>query len=275
MKIDRLDLDGVGSPAGLAGKIHELLPDLQSIIPLEALCEQLDIVSIQEVETTGFEAALITDELKAQGAILLASGRHEARRRFSLAHELGHFLIPSHRPHPDRPFQCSLDDLHQFDAQDRDRRRRIEAEANRFAAHLLMPPALLRRSIAQSTSSLEVIVELAREFGVSKEAMVRAWVNAHPEPVAVVIAHCGRVRRCYRSEDFPWIAPTGGQPLPIGSLAAETVLAPGAFSPIEEVEPDVWLSERDAERTLVLTEQVLGQRDGYVLILLQAELDED
>ena len=34
-------------------------------------------------------------------------------------------------------------------------------------------------------------------------------------------------------------------------------------------------AERDVERVLSLTEQVLGQRDGYALILLQAELDDD
>ncbi len=275
MKIDRLDLDGVGSPAGLAARIHELLPELPSRVPLEALCERLDIASIQEVETGGFEAALVMDELKASGAILLAAGRLEARRRFSIAHELGHFLIPSHRPHPEHPFECSLGDLHLLDPRDRDRRRRIEAEANRFAAHLLMPPARVRSAMSQSSSCLEAIVAMAREFGVSKEAMARAWVEAHREPVAVIVGHIGRVRRHYRSDDFPWLPSTSGQPLPVGSLAAETVIAPGTYTRTEEVEPDVWLSDRDAARTLVLTEQVLGQRDGYALVLLQAEMDED
>ena len=49
----------------------------------------------------------------------------------------------------------------------------------------------------------------------------------------------------------------------------------GVHSPVEEVEPDVWLTERDAERTLLLTEQVLGQRDDYAMILLQAEMDDE
>lgn len=42
-----------------------------------------------------------------------------------------------------------------------------------------------------------------------------------------------------------------------------------------QIEPDVWLSERDARKVLCLTGQVREQRDGYALILLQAELDED
>ena len=44
---------------------------------------------------------------------------------------------------------------------------------------------------------------------------------------------------------------------------------------VEEVEPDTWLSPGDADRTLLLTEQVLGQRDGYALSLLQAEIDDE
>ena len=119
------------------------------------------------------------------------------------------------------------------------------------------------------------MVAMARAFAVSKEAMARAWVDAHREPVAVIIAHQGRAVRRYRSEDFPWLPGDNGQPLPGGSIASEVSLVPGTYSRIEEVEPEVWLGNRDAARTLRLTEQMLGQRDGYALILLHAELDED
>ena len=275
MRIDRLDLDGVGSPAGLAARIHQLLPDLPSRVPVEELCRQLDIVSIEEVATDGFEAALVMDTLKASGPILVASGRPPQRRRFSIAHELGHFLIPSHRPEKDHPFQCSFGDLNLLDARSRDRQKRIEAEANRFAANLLMPPNRIRAAIGGVATSLEGIVALAREFEVSKEAMARAWVDAYRAPVAVIVAHAGRVLRQYRSDDFPWLPDRRGQRLPYGSPAASALPPVGIYWPIEEIEPDLWLAERDLARTLVLTEQVLGQRDGYALILLQAELGED
>lgn len=132
-----------------------------------------------------------------------------------------------------------------------------------------MPPGAIRTRIGQTVSSLERVVALAREFGVSKEAMARGWVDAHREPVAVVVAHRGRILRRYRNEDFPWLPNWNGQ-LPRDCLAAEVKRPPGAFSPVEEIDPAVWLSDRDAERVLSLTEQVLGQRDDYALILLQA-----
>ena len=275
MKIDRLDLDGVGSPTAIAARIHELIDDMPARVPVEQLCALLDIISITETDTDAYEAALVMDELKASGAILLASGRPEQRRRFSIGHELGHFLIPSHRPHPDHPFSCSLTDLHQLDPKDRDRRRRVEAEANRFAAHLLMPPKLIRARMRQQEVSLESIVALSRDLGVSKEAMARAWVEASRDPVAIIIAQHGSIVRQYRSEDFPWL-PTGiGQALPNGSEASEFTRSLGQYSDIEEIEADIWLRERDARGVLVLTEQVLAQRQGYSMILLQAEIDED
>jgi Zn-dependent peptidase ImmA (M78 family) len=274
LRISRLDLDGLGSPTALAAKIHELEPQLPTRVPVEDLCRHLGIESIGELETDGFEAAIIMDDLKAGGVILVATGRSDQRRRYSIAHELGHFLIPAHRPSGRSSFECSLADLHLLAPKDRDRRRRIEAEANRFAAHLLMPPGVIRTRIRQTDSSLERVVALAREFGVSKEAIARAWVDAHREPVAVVLAHRGRIVRRYRNEDFPWLPDWNGQ-LPRDCLAVAMKPQPGAYSPIEEIEPTVWLSERDAGRVLSLTEQVLGQRDDYALILLQAELDEN
>jgi Zn-dependent peptidase ImmA (M78 family) len=275
LNIGRLDLDGLGSPSAIAAKIHELAPSLPAQVPIEELCRRLDIHSITEIATGGFEAALIMDELKAGGAILVASGQSPQRRRFSLAHELGHFLIPAHQPTQDRPFECSMADLLSLDPRSRDRHQKVEAEANRFAAQLLMPPLRVRAAMRQSTSSLESIVAMARDFAVSKEAMARAWVEAHREPVAVIIAHRGRVLRQYRHEDFPWLPDRRGRPLPLGSTAFEATTAPGSYSAIDEIEPDVWLDEREAARTLMLTEQVLGQRDGYAMLLLQAELDED
>ena len=275
MKIDRLDLDGLGPPTAIAAKIHALITDMPAEVPLEQLCALLDIVSIEEVHSDGFEAALIMDEHKASGAILLASGRSQQRRRFSIAHELGHFLIPTHRPNPDRPFSCSLEDLHRLDTKERDRRRRVEAEANKFAANLLMPPKLIRARLEPQVANLENLVSLAGDLGVSKEAMARGWVEASREPVAVIIAQAGSILRQYRSQDFPWLLARNGDELPEGSFAAEFTASPGTYSDTEEVETDIWLGERDTVRVLVLTEQILAQQQGYAMIMLSAELDEE
>ncbi|MFL0354835.1 ImmA/IrrE family metallo-endopeptidase [Erythrobacter sp. GH1-10] len=272
MKIERLDLDGVGAPRKLAERIHEI-ETLPLAVPIEELCEALGILSIKEVETSAFEAALITDAVKSAGHILVNRNSPRHRRRFSIAHELGHFLIEAHRTRGDHPIECALQDLHLLNPRDRDKRIRIEGEANTFAADLLMPPRRIREYVGHVGVSLEVLVAMAREFEVSKEAMARAFVASHREPCAVIVSRNGRVERFYRHEDFPYLPVAKGKSLPFDCLATDD-LAVGTFTEPEEIEPDIWLSEHDAERVLALTEQALGQSNGFAMTLLQAELDE-
>ncbi|WP_298852917.1 ImmA/IrrE family metallo-endopeptidase [uncultured Sphingomonas sp.] len=54
------------------------------------------------------------------------------RRRFTVAHEIGHIIIPWHTG-------TIIDDIDVPRSGERDRYREMEAEANRFAAELLMP----------------------------------------------------------------------------------------------------------------------------------------
>ena len=131
----------------------------------------------------------MTDVLKASGAILVAGNRSRQRRRFSIAHELGHLLIPLHLPPTDGPLLCSATHLSMHNVKHADRRQRMEAEANRFAALLLMPPPTLRAALLQIRSlSLSNIVRLAASFDVSKEAMARACVDYSREAIAVIVA---------------------------------------------------------------------------------------
>lgn len=273
--LGRLELDGLGSPSAIARRIHELDPELPLNFTIEDVCRQLDIESIEERPVTSFEAMLLMDANKASGTIVLAEGRRAERRRFSIAHELGHFLIPTHKPRPGEDFRCSIDHLRIGDMRQHDRRQRIEAEANRFAAHLLMPPARIRSQQNSRHPDLREVVRLASEFGVSREAMARGYIEAHRETLAVVIIRDGRIDRIYRDDAFPWIEPRYGQPTPADSIAADLSLSPGQISEMEECEPDTWLGEHGARQVEVLSEQIFAQQDGWTTVLLHAEMDEN
>lgn len=238
MTISRLDLDGAGSPAALVTRILQLEPALAIPVPIEQLCRQFDITSIGELETAGFEAALITDECKSAGAILVASERTRQRRRFSIAHELGHFLIPSHLPRPGERSLCSSEHLSIHDLKEQDRRRRMEAEANRFAALLLIPPPVLRAELkAIRHPDVSDIVRLAKLFDVSKDAMARAYADYTRQAIAIAVIRNGRVLRTYRNvANFPALAVWRGQPVPSGSLAG-TTFQPGQVSNVKSVSP--------------------------------------
>jgi Zn-dependent peptidase ImmA (M78 family) len=98
MKIARMDLSDVGSPEGLMRQILKLEPNLPIPVPVEELAIQLDIERIAELETDGFEGGLITDDDRSTGIILVNRKAFKGRRRFTVGHELGHFLMRTHRP---------------------------------------------------------------------------------------------------------------------------------------------------------------------------------
>ncbi len=276
MTLSRLDLDGAGSPDALVTRILKLKPDLQLPVPIEDLCADLDIFRIADLETEGFEAALVTDNVKSKGAILVAKGRSRQRRRFSITHELGHFLMPSHIPPSDGQFLCSAEQLQQMAAKDQDRQARMEAEANRFAALLLMPPPLLRTRLRKARRpQLEQLVAMAEEFDVSKDAMGRAYAEHHDEPVAVLIWREGRLIRCYRSSTMPWLSLRYGDRMPRGSGATAHSDEVGRIAEPAEADPHVWFDDRAARKVAGLCDQVLVQRDGYRMQLLHAELRAD
>lgn len=275
MNLSRIDLDGIGAPAAIAARIHELLPALPPNFAIEDLCRALDIGSITLTDTNAYEAALIMDANKREGAILLSRSSRPKRRRFSIGHELGHFLIPAHMPRAGEGFACSSDDLRRADTRGQDRHRRIEAEANRFAAHLLMPPASIRVGSDAMRPSMRDILRLAVQFRVSKEAMARSYIEAHRATLAVVTVLDGRLDRIYRSDDFPWIEPRVRQTIPEDSIAADHRLQPGELTEMEECDPAIWLGGYGARRVEMLSEQVLGQSGGYAMVLLHAEISDD
>lgn len=277
MKICRLDLDGAGSPGAIVERILSVEPDLPIPVPLEALCAAFDIVSIADIDTNAFEAALLTNALKVQGAILVRRGRRISRRRFSIAHELGHFLIPAHLPTTGRGFECSAQDLTVAWSREQSRTRRMEAEANSFAALLLMPPVLLREMVrAERNPDLATVSAIAERFAVSIEAAARAYVEQQRACVAIVIGREGKLVRAYRGRDFPWLDLTKGRSLTETVSAARALPSPGFASETRPANMHDWLSADAARGVDELTEQHLQLGRGYTFTLLHALLrDED
>lgn len=274
MTLSRIELDGVGSPSALAARIHELDPHLPLDFSIEDLCRRLDIEDIEDKPVTSFAAMLLMHQDRAWGSIVVAEGTSPRRRRFSIGHELGHFLMSTHRPHEGLQFACSHADLRAENTREANRARKMEAEANRFAARLLMPPTRIRANLKSRQPDLSEVVRLANEFGVSKAAMARSYIDAHRETLALIVARNGRIEQAYRPDDFPWIDPRIGGPVPDNSIADGHRLLPGQTTPMEECDPEVWLGSSAARKVEILSEQVLAQTDGWAMILLHAEIGE-
>ena len=277
MQVSRMDLADTGSPEGLVSLILRHEPNLPIPVPIEQLCRQLDIEDIIPLETDGFEGGLITDTARSRGIVLFNKEARCVRRRFTIGHELGHFLMTSHVPNAKGRFLCSRKDMGQLSAKEGDRRAKMEVEANRFASLILMPPPALRTRLAkQPAPSIEGVFALAEEFDVSKEAMARAYCNFHPEAVAFIIAHEGIVKRVYRNQRrFPFVTVSKGQPVPTGSIYHRRSVLLSIPSEIDACLPDLWIDVERGRRAPKLCEQVCLQAQDYAILMLWYEPQED
>ena len=277
MSVSRIDLADCGSPEKLVIEIFKAEPDLPIPVPVEKLAYQLGISDIKTLEAEGLVGGLITNATKSTGVILLSRDLQRGRRRFTIGHELGHLLIPTHKPGNDDRFLCSISDLLALDPKIAERRLRWEAEANRFASLLLVPPPHFRKEAnVGKDPDLSHIVALGARYEVSKEVAGRAYVDYRREPVAFLVTHEGRLLRSYRRKlDFPFITVDWGKPVPAGSLLLRKKHELSIASEIEETNAEVWLDVSRGTRAPTLFEQVYRQQGGYALILLSIELHDD
>jgi Zn-dependent peptidase ImmA (M78 family) len=98
------------------------------------------------------------------------SNHATTRRRFTVAHELGHLLL-----HPKNGVHVDQAIIQMRDAKAREGLDQDEMEANRFAAELLMPRHFLEADVAAlglvCADDDKTIMRLAKRYGVSQQAM--------------------------------------------------------------------------------------------------------
>lgn len=275
MKIERMDLGDVGSPEGLVRHILKLVPNLPIPVPIEELAHQLDIEEIVDLTTEGYEGGLITDVTRSSGTILVSAAARKGRRRFTVGHELGHFLIPTHKPAKAGQFLCSRDDMRQWSTKELTGYARMEAEANRFSAMMLMPPPIMRKYIERfKDPDLVNIIDLAIHFDVSKEPAARAYAEYNEQPIAIAVVKDAQVLRIYRNSKFPHMYVQQGQRVPQKSLY---YLAKKSVNPtsLQENGAELWVTSDWGKRLPTLYEQVFRQQEDFALLLLWTESASD
>ena len=274
MQLTRLDLDGTNSPLGLVGKILAAEPNLQIPVPIEELCQCLDINEIQEIETSGFVGGLVTNPERSAGGILIQKDLGSFRRRFTIAHELAHFLITTHKPAMEGKFLCDRNAMRAWNMKKQDRYLKMEAQANRFAAAILMPPPYLRESLGQyTTPSLDAVLGISDEFKVSKDAAARSYAEHYGERIAIIITRHGKVCRYYPHRDFPWIIAKPGQSVPLGSHYH--IHKGDGISPVMPSGAENWIDTEYGKKIPFMREQILPQANGFAMIMLWLEEDDN
>lgn len=264
--LHRMELDEAGTnPERIAPAIHKAVGDCPGPVPVHDIARTLDIVDIREENMVGLEGALITSPERPDGLILVNRRSSRPRRRFTIAHELGHFLMVHHVMVEATGFRCRKQDMAAESPGRKNssegRHLRQEAEANRFAIELLAPRSRLR-PILKRLPDLARVLEISETFSISKEAAARRYVDLHTASLAVLFLHRGKVVYLQKSNNFPWLAIGPGQTLP-----GPRETRPG-LSEIEEVDPAHWF---DRAGNIELQLQVLGQEGDRAIVLLHTE----
>jgi hypothetical protein len=139
-------------------------------VPVEEIARSLLVLWIDEADDLRTVPGAPTDQGRLSGLLVPSeltiwldrgeAARSSGRRRFTIAHEIGHFVLHARRSQAAATSFCRGSDLERADL--------VEGEANRFAAGLLMPELLLEREAMLCGCNIPL---LAERFAVSVSAM--------------------------------------------------------------------------------------------------------
>lgn len=210
--------------------------DLERILEEDGLevCES-------ELGDCGYTACLL--RMSGQGGgIVIAQGQDPGRRRFSLAHELGHYHMPRHKDVGVALF-CAEADLR---ARESDARR-LEWEANDFATELLMPRRLFAADVGKREASFRTVAALAGPDMYDVSLTAAAWrvTETTREPCALVVSCDGQVEWIVRSDAWRYPLAERRRPLPTGSMAEAVARGEAPSATPETIDPAIWLAGTD------------------------------
>ena len=221
-------------------------------------------LEVREVGAETFEGALVRAAGRRGGIIAVRATIPEpGRRRFTIAHEIGHYVLPGHDQLP----ACLPDSLECWGSG----LPATELDANEFASELLLPTRYVRPLLASGHPDLAKIERTATEYETSLTATTRKFLQLTDHVCAMVWSTAGVSRWYQRSEACTVFIRTG--PLDPGSKAANLFRGGQREKPqFEEVCSDVWLSPPGDETVdRVLECSVFLKNYDSVLTLLWIE----
>lgn len=192
------------------------------------------------------------------------------RINFTIAHELGHYLLHRRRR---EDFKCGTQDLLDWETQT----KTMESEADRFAAMLLMPLDDYRKQVGAARVDIDVIGACAERYGVSLMAAIRQWIGFTSQRAVMVVSRDGFIKWSWSSKNalrtkafFRFARET--IPIPEASIAAQTIRHPNERTGIE-LPARVWFKEEPADMTLREMRVVSDQYDLVITLLILPDRD--
>lgn len=218
-------------------------------------------IKVQYSDLSGCEARLVG--FGDRGIVTLRNSSDERRKRFSLAHELGHWNY-----HRGRSFSCRVDEM----IDGFSTKPVVEREADEYAANLLMPAYMLKPlALKIKRPTFDGIDDLARQFRTSRTATAIRLVELNVWPL-LLVCHSVQGRVWFRrSKDVPekWFPQ---KKLDEDSIAFDRLFANQDRIRAQKIGADAWFDQDDADQFDIL-EDAVRISNSQVLTLLWLESD--
>lgn len=239
---------------------------------LLAICEDEGISICLDNYENYFDGMLVWDNKNFHIHLNTFQGNttETKKGRYTLAHELGHYFIDSHREgiksgalptHPSNSALVHLD--------------KMEAEADYFAACLLMPIHRLKNFTGRRKFSLDIIKQVSDAFGVSLTAAALRFAEVGTHDIMVVFGANNKAKWYSRSPGFPALAnrfKVHGD-LPPTTVIGESFLKGNSkYESVELIDLEDWFYDRAGAPTWQLYEQCFyADIHNYVISLVWFE----
>ena len=249
-------------PATFASELVTALK-LSAPIDPEDVAKRLGL-QVEYCDALGFEGALVCSKETRAGTILVKNSiREDGRKRFTIAHEIGHYVFPHHGA---KGSVCGAKDVESWDRSLPDE----ESEANDFASELLIPRSLVGPALVGSRPTLHLIREISRVFDTSLTASAFRTMGLTSFRAAIVWSTNGVIRWFKASEEFLAFVSVK-DPVAEGTYAYDCFRGASVPDDLKSVRADLWLAQSKRNPAYVQEHSIWLPSYDSVLTLLYIE----
>jgi Zn-dependent peptidase ImmA (M78 family) len=242
---------------------REILTELRiASFPIDPffITKEFDI-EVFEADADSYDGFLLRNESSTK-IYINKNIASEGRKKFTLAHEIGHYCIPTHRGN----YQCIRRYLNPFR-----KKPEVEMEANKFASELLLPENLLKPILHTYKPDFESINELAEDCGTSLTATAIKFASLSDDCCVLIAMSDNRIKWFQKSPSFPYeYYIEVGKSVSYGTLTASYSLDGILKEPeTQKVHASFWFNGRGIDNTTTIIESCVPMPYyGVVLTML-------
>lgn len=215
--------------------------DDPSQIEIEEVVHALDI-PFKQVPMKGCLGRIIHGKEKSMIAIN-SDIQFESRKRFTIAHELGHYLM--HRK-DNYNHNESINTVSWNSTKNKYKITLQESEANQFASELLLPTDQFKKAIEQPHFSPDLIRTISDMFKVSRSSVIYRFTEVEKHPLCVFYTQANKVKYWRKSSDFRYsIKDLTNISPPTDSVSAEYFNDGRIYSvkdAVQDIDKSTWLN---------------------------------